>query len=144
MANVTDDFQDHLDMAVVRAITILDQSLGVASSAAANPTAPRAFGNDIIVGGADDDEAFGGLGDDIIQGDGRFVLLAGAQPRPCGWHSASAAAGAELQCPGHYGGRDLAPSPPGSRSWKAPRTATTTSRAMAATTASTAISVPTI
>ena len=29
------------------------------------------------MGGADDDEAFGGLGDDIIQGDGEIVLLPG-------------------------------------------------------------------
>ena len=144
-ANVTPEFRNHLDMAVVRAITILDQSLAVATSAAATPTAPRAFGNDIIVGGADDDEAFGGLGDDIIEGDGRIELLPGTSACRWGWHACCRRCRRRASMPapsrrlgiGHRYG-------PGSRLSKAQPTAMITSRAMAATTASTATSAPTI
>jgi hypothetical protein len=47
----------------------------------ANDTPSDQYGNDIIAGGPDNDEIFGQLGEDIIQGDGQVLLsLPGAEP----------------------------------------------------------------
>ena len=46
-------------------VTILDHSFDDADR-----PAPNSFGNDYIAGGADDDQIFGQLGNDMIQGDG--------------------------------------------------------------------------
>src|SRR5262249_35827581 len=48
-----------------RDITLLDIS---------SSTDPSRFGNDYIAGGAGDDEIFGELGNDIVQGDGSVAL----------------------------------------------------------------------
>ena len=58
-------------------VILLDHSKGLAIDAANNPTAPRVFGNDIMAGGAHNDEMFGQLGDDIMQGDGSIDFQAG-------------------------------------------------------------------
>ena len=55
-----------------RNIFLLDVDAETELSAANYPNDPRVFGDDIISGGADSDEIFGQLGDDIIQGDGRI------------------------------------------------------------------------
>jgi Ca2+-binding RTX toxin-like protein len=74
-ANVTDAWQPHQDMTLVRTVTLLDHSEQIEDAAVGNPTAPRPFGNDIIAGGTEDDEIFGQLGDDIIQGDGEIEVI---------------------------------------------------------------------
>ncbi len=59
-----------------RNVFLLDFDASVESAAANNPSAPRPFGDDVIAGGADNDEIFGQLGDDVIQGDGDIALVA--------------------------------------------------------------------
>jgi Ca2+-binding RTX toxin-like protein len=83
-ASVSATSQNHLDMldSVARRTTVLDQSLAVAQSSLAAPTAARAFGNDWIVGGIGDDEILGGLGDDVMQGDGRLDLALNSLATP--------------------------------------------------------------
>ncbi len=61
-----------------RTILLLEHTGEIALAAASAPLDPRVFGNDVIAGGADDDELFGQLGDDIMQGDGSLRLAAGA------------------------------------------------------------------
>ena len=75
-ANVTGDYQSHQDMDLVRTVTLLDHSEAIETDAADNPADPRVFGNDVMAGGSEDDEMFGQLGDDIIQGDGSITLNA--------------------------------------------------------------------
>lgn len=77
-ANVTGVFQDHQDMTLVRTVTLLDHSESIEDDAVANNTDPRPFGNDIMVGGSEDDEMWGQLGDDIIQGDGEILVTSPA------------------------------------------------------------------
>lgn len=66
--------QDHQEQNLVRRVTQLDHSNTIQQDAADNPNAPRIFGNDVIAGGPDDDELFGQLGDDVIQGDGAVLV----------------------------------------------------------------------
>ena len=73
-ANVTGDFQQHQEMELVRTVTLLDHSETIETDAAANPTTSRVFGNDVMAGGSEDDEMFGQLGDDVMQGDGSITL----------------------------------------------------------------------
>ena len=54
-------------------VILLDHSEGIATAAAESPTAPRVFGNDVMAGGAHNDDMFGQLGDDIMQGDGSIT-----------------------------------------------------------------------
>ncbi|NVK42523.1 MAG: hypothetical protein HWE39_14880, partial [Oceanospirillaceae bacterium] len=75
-ANITGDYQPHQDMTRVRTITLLDHSEEIETDAATNFNDPRVFGNDIMAGGSEDDEIFGQLGDDVIQGDGAIALTA--------------------------------------------------------------------
>jgi len=56
-------------------VILLDHSEGIATAAANSPTAPRVFGNDVMAGGSENDEMFGQLGDDIMQGDGSIDLV---------------------------------------------------------------------
>ncbi|WP_419904389.1 hypothetical protein [Kiloniella sp.] len=80
-ANITDDFQMHQDMTLVRTVYLLDhdqdtETDGLANNEDGDPlTNARRFGNDIMVGGLNDDELFGQLGDDIIQGDGQLEVI---------------------------------------------------------------------
>ena len=77
-ANVLSDLENeeaHLDMALVRRVTLLDHTGTIAQTAADNPSDPRPFGNDVIAGGHNDDEIWGQLGDDIIQGDGSIDII---------------------------------------------------------------------
>jgi Ca2+-binding RTX toxin-like protein len=74
-ANVTGDFQPHQEMTLVRTVTLLDHSELIEDAAVASPGDPRPFGNDVMAGGIDDDEMFGQLGDDIIQGDGEVEVV---------------------------------------------------------------------
>lgn len=76
--NIANVDRDHLDMLLVRDTTIFDHTAQVLEDALAAPTDARPFGNDIMVGGLDDDEMFGGLGDDAMQGDGDLALNASA------------------------------------------------------------------
>src|SRR6185503_18948396 len=55
-------------------VTLLDHSF--AEQATVGSTR---FGNDYLAGGADNDRIFGGLGDDIIQGDGSIDLAVSAR-----------------------------------------------------------------
>ncbi|MDF2181792.1 LEPR-XLL domain-containing protein [Neptuniibacter sp. CAU 1671] len=73
-ANVTADSQDNPDHDAGRDITLLNHSAEIEAAAVASPSTPHVFGNDVIAGGADDDELFGQLGDDIMQGDGYVEL----------------------------------------------------------------------
>ncbi|MEH6585177.1 MAG: LEPR-XLL domain-containing protein [Halioglobus sp.] len=75
-ANVTDAEQPHQDMDLVRTITLLDHSEKIETAAAEDAALidPRVFGNDVMAGSTQDDEMFGQLGDDIIQGDGAISL----------------------------------------------------------------------
>jgi Ca2+-binding RTX toxin-like protein len=54
-------------------ITLLDHELG---------TDPSLYGNDYIAGGAGDDQIFGQLGNDVIQGDGFACVELGVDPGP--------------------------------------------------------------
>jgi Ca2+-binding RTX toxin-like protein len=74
-ANVTGDFQDHQDMTLARTVQLLNHDEATEDAAVASPTDPRPFGNDIMAGGLHDDEMWGQLGDDIMQGDGAIVRL---------------------------------------------------------------------
>ncbi|WP_188859657.1 LEPR-XLL domain-containing protein [Marinobacterium nitratireducens] len=74
-ANITGAYQTHQDMTLVRTVTLLDHSETIETDAAASPNDPRVFGNDIMAGGSEDDEIFGQLGDDVIQGDGAITLI---------------------------------------------------------------------
>lgn len=74
-ANVTDDFQPHQDMELVRTVVLLDHSDLIENDAVANAADPRPFGNDIMAGGSEDDEMWGQLGDDIVQGDGSISIV---------------------------------------------------------------------
>ena len=56
-------------------VTLLDHSENIAAIAADNPNGPRVFGNDVMAGGSENDEMFGQLGDDIMQGDGSIDLI---------------------------------------------------------------------
>ncbi|MBV1877477.1 MAG: LEPR-XLL domain-containing protein [Pseudomonadales bacterium] len=73
-ANVTTALQPHQDMTLVRTVTLLDHSETIEDAAIASPLMPRPFGNDIMVGGSEDDEIWGQLGDDVIQGDGEITV----------------------------------------------------------------------
>lgn len=73
-ANVTAESQANPDHTAGRDIRILDHSAAIEAAAAADPQTSHVFGNDVIAGGADDDELFGQLGDDIMQGDGYVEL----------------------------------------------------------------------
>lgn len=77
LANVGDVHEQNPDMVNGRTVTILDHSADIQNDAAANPADAHSFGNDLIVGGADDDEIWGQLGDDVIQGDGLIELVGG-------------------------------------------------------------------
>ncbi len=79
-AAVTDEEQPHQDMDRVRDITLLDHTETIETDAAAAPLAPRVFGNDVMAGALQDDEMFGQLGDDVIQGDGAISLEAQIDP----------------------------------------------------------------
>lgn len=57
-----------------RSVTVLDQSIDVLQAAIANPSAPRAFGNEVMAGGGGRDLLFAGAGDDVVQGDGNITL----------------------------------------------------------------------
>ena len=57
-------------------ITLLDHDDATQTAALNN------FGNDYIAGGADDDQIFGQLGNDTIQGDGSIDLAAGRRRVP--------------------------------------------------------------
>jgi Ca2+-binding RTX toxin-like protein len=80
-ADVTDDYQSHQDMTLVRTITLLDHSEVIETAAAASPAMSRVFGNDIMAGAAQDDEMFGQLGDDIMQGDGLIAISEDGQEK---------------------------------------------------------------
>ncbi|MBB3329602.1 Ca2+-binding RTX toxin-like protein [Halomonas campaniensis] len=54
-----------------RTITLLDQSHAIQDAGGEN----RPYGDDLMAGGADGDMLFGGLGDDVIQGDGSIEIL---------------------------------------------------------------------
>ncbi|TXS95200.1 calcium-binding protein [Parahaliea maris] len=79
-ADVTGTFQPHQDMDLVRTVILLDHSEQIETDAASNWEDPRPFGNDVMAGAAQDDELFGQLGDDIIQGDGLVALGELKQP----------------------------------------------------------------
>ena len=53
-----------------RSVFLLDFDAQTELDAANNPNDARPFGDDLIAGGQQDDEIFGQLGDDIIEGDG--------------------------------------------------------------------------
>jgi Ca2+-binding RTX toxin-like protein len=78
-ANVTGDFQPHQDMTLVRTVQLLDHDEATENAAVDNPDDPRPFGNDIMAGGIDDDEMWGELGDDIMQGDGAISQIISAK-----------------------------------------------------------------
>ncbi|MDK3075585.1 calcium-binding protein [Sedimentitalea sp. JM2-8] len=84
-ANIGAD-SSHLDMDLVRKVYLLDHDEATYQDALNRDPADldqdgRRFGNDIMVGGLDDDEMWGQLGDDIIQGDGALTVMAeGGQP----------------------------------------------------------------
>ena len=77
LANVGEDHEQNPDMVNGLTVPILDHSADIQNDAAANPAGAHSFGNDLIVGGADDDEIWGQLGDDVIQGDGLIELVGG-------------------------------------------------------------------
>ena len=74
-ANVTEEFQDHQDMTTVRTVQMLNHDEATEDAAVASPNDPRTFGNDMMVGGTQDDEMWGQLGDDVMQGDGAIERL---------------------------------------------------------------------
>ena len=78
VANVTSLFQEHQDMELVRTVYLLDHD--ESTEEAALTTGPHRFGNDVMVGGLHDDEMFGQLGDDIVQGDGACKSLLPPKP----------------------------------------------------------------
>ncbi len=78
-ANVTADYQPHQDMTLVRTVFLYNHDEATEDAAVANPNDPRPFGNDVMTGGTQDDEIWGQLGDDIIQGDGQILMLVGAE-----------------------------------------------------------------
>jgi hypothetical protein len=63
-------------MTLVRTVFLYNHDEATEDAAVASPTEPRPFGNDVIAGGTQDDEIWGQLGDDIIQGDGKIEMLA--------------------------------------------------------------------
>ena len=56
-------------------VILLNHSEGIATAAAQSPADPQVFGNDVMAGGAHNDEMFGQLGDDIMQGDGSIEMI---------------------------------------------------------------------
>lgn len=73
-ANIADVDQVNPDHGAGRDIRLLDHSDTIEAAAVSDPGASHTFGNDVMTGGADDDEMFGQLGDDIMQGDGYVEL----------------------------------------------------------------------
>ena len=119
-------FGDRIDGGSERDLVFGDNVVLTAASATASPTPARfmggviharsTFGNDYIAGGADDDQIFGQLGNDTIQGDGSIDLT-------------TVAGGADAVLPTARRRRGLGGTDVARRT-----TATTTSRATAATT----------
>lgn len=73
-ANIAEVDQANPDHGAGRDIRLLDHSDTIEAAAVSDPGASHTFGNDVMTGGADDDEMFGQLGDDIMQGDGYVEL----------------------------------------------------------------------
>ncbi|MBL4908243.1 MAG: matrixin family metalloprotease, partial [Sneathiella sp.] len=57
-----------------RTVTLLDHTLTIETDAVTSPGVSHVFGNDVMAGNQGHDEMFGGLGDDIMQGDGLIEL----------------------------------------------------------------------
>jgi Ca2+-binding RTX toxin-like protein len=74
-ANISGDPELEPGSIVGYTVILLDHSQGIATAAAQNPTLPRVFGNDVMAGGSENDEMFGQLGDDIMQGDGSVDIV---------------------------------------------------------------------
>ena len=80
--DVTGEAQLKPGSTVGRTVILLDHTESVQDAAANAPTDPRPFGNDVMAGGPDDDEAFGELGDNIMQGDGAIEVDPAELPDP--------------------------------------------------------------
>ncbi len=85
-ANIGAESQ-HLDMDLVRTVYLLDHDEATMTDALERDVFDtdadgRRFGNDVMVGGLDDDEMWGQLGDDVIQGDGALDIVFPAAALP--------------------------------------------------------------
>ncbi len=83
-ANIAGVDQANPDHGIGRDIRLLDHSDTIEAAAVSDPGASHTFGNDVLAGGADDDEMFGQLGDDIMQGDGYVELATALGPYVAG------------------------------------------------------------
>ena len=81
-SNVTGLAQYEPGSGVGYTVFLLNHSEQTEIAAAENQNDPRTFGNDVMAGGADNDEMFGQIGDDIMQGDGSIDFQAESEITP--------------------------------------------------------------